>query len=91
MVRIGNFWCRLMHDEPMWPMYGWYECRTCGRQHRAWQDENFKPETPWSRQLNRRANVSSLGQAASEPNALANNLPNIIFGTNVIERKGVKS
>jgi len=85
MARIGIFWCRLMHDEPMWPMHGWYECRTCGRQHRAWRDERSK------RQVNRRAKVSSLRQAVSPPNALANNLPDIIFGSNVIERKGVKS
>lgn len=91
MARIGNFWCRLMHNEPMWPVYGRYECRTCGRHHRAWQEEHAEPEASWSRQMNRGANVSSLRQAASEPNALANNLPNIIFGTNVIDRKGVKS
>ena len=65
MARIGIVWCRLMHNEPMWPMYGWYECRTCGRHHRAWRDEQATP--------------------------LVNNLPNIIFGTNLIERKGVKS
>ncbi len=91
MARIGIVWCRLMHNEPMWPMYGWYECRTCGRHHRAWQDEGFKLEARRSRRMTRRAHVSSLRQAASEPNALANNLPHIIFGTNVIERKGVKS
>jgi hypothetical protein len=33
--RIANFWCRLMHAEPMWPSHGQYECRTCGRRHRV--------------------------------------------------------
>jgi hypothetical protein len=67
MARIGIVWCRLMHNEPMWPMYGWYECRTCGRHHRAWRDEQATPEAPSLRQLNRRTNVSSLRQAPSTP------------------------
>jgi hypothetical protein len=29
---FGNFWCRLMHDSPMWPIHGQYRCRTCKRQ-----------------------------------------------------------
>jgi hypothetical protein len=91
MARIGNFWCKLMHDEPMWPMHGWYECRTCGRQHRAWRNERAKPEARSLRQRDRRANVSSPRQATSAANSLADNLPNIIFGTNIIARKGVKS
>jgi hypothetical protein len=33
MARIADFWCRFMHDEPMWPTHGWYECRTCRRRH----------------------------------------------------------
>jgi len=32
-ARIADFWCRLMHTEPMWPSHGKYECRTCGRRH----------------------------------------------------------
>jgi len=34
-AKIANFWCRLMHAEPMWPSHGQYECRTCGRRHRV--------------------------------------------------------
>jgi len=34
-ARIGALWCRLMHTQPMWPMHGQYECRTCGRRHRV--------------------------------------------------------
>jgi len=33
--RIANFWCRLMHSEPMWPSHGQYECRACGQRHRV--------------------------------------------------------
>lgn len=32
-TRLGTFWCRLMHNEAMWPSRGQYECRTCGRRH----------------------------------------------------------
>ena len=28
---IGDFWCDLMHDRPMWPIHGHYACRTCRR------------------------------------------------------------
>jgi hypothetical protein len=31
--RIGFWWCKLIHDAPMWPISGRYECRTCGRHH----------------------------------------------------------
>jgi len=24
-----------MHNEPMWPVHGEYECRTCGQRHRV--------------------------------------------------------
>ena len=28
---IGRIWCRLMHDSPMWPIYGQYRCGACLR------------------------------------------------------------
>ena len=31
--KIGTLWCDLMHDSPMWPIHGQYQCRTCGRQY----------------------------------------------------------
>ena len=33
--RFGTLWCSFLHDSPMWPIRGHYECRTCGRQHRV--------------------------------------------------------
>ncbi|HXB75186.1 MAG TPA: hypothetical protein VNY05_43540 [Candidatus Acidoferrales bacterium] len=43
--RIANFWCKLMHREPMWPVHSHYECRTCGQRHRVyWEDPS--PATP---------------------------------------------
>jgi hypothetical protein len=38
-AKIANFWCRLMHSEPMWPAHGQYECRTCGQRHRVCWDQ----------------------------------------------------
>ncbi len=31
--KLGEIWCRLMHESPMWPIHGHYECRTCGRRY----------------------------------------------------------
>jgi hypothetical protein len=29
--KLGASWCASMHDSPMWPIHGHYECRACGR------------------------------------------------------------
>jgi hypothetical protein len=31
--QLGARWCGLMHDSPMWPIHGQYQCRTCGRHY----------------------------------------------------------
>ncbi len=31
--KFGEIWCRMMHESPMWPIHGHYECRTCGRRY----------------------------------------------------------
>jgi hypothetical protein len=36
--KLGAIWCRSMHDSPMWPIHGQYQCRTCGRHY----------SVPWS-------------------------------------------
>ena len=33
--KAAALWCSLMHDSPMWPIHGHYECRACGRQYRV--------------------------------------------------------
>ena len=33
MSYLSEMWCRTMHDSPMWPSHGRYECRTCGREY----------------------------------------------------------
>ena len=36
---LGAWWCNLMHDSPMWPIHGRYECATCGRHYAVpWDD-----------------------------------------------------
>lgn len=35
---FGTFWCLLMHDAPMWPIHGAYECRSCGRRFAAFHE-----------------------------------------------------
>jgi hypothetical protein len=38
---FGSLWCSLVHQAPMWPIHGHYECRTCGRLHRVpWVTRN---------------------------------------------------
>jgi hypothetical protein len=44
-ARIADFWCKLMHTEPMWPSHGQYQCRECGRRHRVGWDEPLLPGT----------------------------------------------
>ena len=33
MERFGQWWCRVMHNAPTWPIHSEYGCRTCGRRH----------------------------------------------------------
>ena len=30
-AELGTVWCTLMHDSPMWPIHGQYQCGRCGR------------------------------------------------------------
>jgi hypothetical protein len=42
--RASTFWCDLMHDSPMWPIHGHYECRTCGRHYLVpWAADGIPP------------------------------------------------
>lgn len=31
--KLGTLWCTFIHNSPMWPIHGQYECRTCGRHY----------------------------------------------------------
>ncbi len=33
MQTIRDFWCRLMHNDPTWPIRGKYYCRRCWSIH----------------------------------------------------------
>jgi hypothetical protein len=49
--RLRTRWCRLMHDSPMWPIGGHYQCRSCGRTFLVpWTSESAaKPVQIWIR------------------------------------------
>src|SRR6266545_5394637 len=42
--KLGTLWCGLMHDSPMWPIHGQYECRICGRHYAVpWAESKLLP------------------------------------------------
>jgi hypothetical protein len=44
---LGVLWCTFMHDSPMWPIHGEYQCRTCGRHYPVpWARDQFLPAPP---------------------------------------------
>ena len=60
-TRFWDLWCRLMHDAPMWPSHGEYECRTCGRYFPVCWEE---PLAPWEREAvapSQRADAQGVG------------------------------
>jgi hypothetical protein len=36
--KIGENWCRLMHESLTWPAHGHYQCLTCGRRYPAFPE-----------------------------------------------------
>ncbi len=41
---LGEWWCRLMHDEITWPVYGNYRCRRCNRLYPVpWEESAAGP------------------------------------------------
>jgi len=43
---LGRAWCRTMHNRPMWPIHGEYECSTCLRRYRVpWDKADGEPNT----------------------------------------------
>jgi hypothetical protein len=41
---FGTLWCDFMHDAPMWPIHGEYECRICGRRSPVpWAEDRLLP------------------------------------------------
>jgi hypothetical protein len=44
---VGDAWCRMMHSDPMWPVNGEYQCRTCFRKFRvAWEEHALPQPVP---------------------------------------------
>jgi hypothetical protein len=45
--KLGAIWCGFMHDSPMWPIHGQYQCRTCGRTYPVqWIGDGLLPARP---------------------------------------------
>jgi hypothetical protein len=44
-TELGALWCTFMHDAPMWPTHGHYQCRTCGRHYPVpWAGDKTLPD-----------------------------------------------
>lgn len=41
--KIAGWWCKLVHDDPMWPVNGQYICRTCLRAHPVVWSNSVRP------------------------------------------------
>lgn len=41
--KLGEIWCRVMHDEVMWPVCGKYQCRVCMRAYRVVWEAQAEP------------------------------------------------
>jgi hypothetical protein len=42
--KAGRSWCGFMHDSPMWPIHGEYQCGACGRRYSVpWAGDGFPP------------------------------------------------
>jgi len=39
MNTLSELWCNFMHESPMWPIHGHYQCRTCGREYPVQWDQ----------------------------------------------------
>jgi len=38
LARLADLWCRSMHNSPMLPIHGRYQCRRCHRYHEvSWE------------------------------------------------------
>lgn len=51
MRRLGDSWCRLMHDSLMWPIHGQYQCRRCGRRRPVPWAQRDETRVPAARQF----------------------------------------
>jgi hypothetical protein len=63
--RAGTLWCGLMHDSPLWPIHGQYQCGACGRRYSVpWDDDSLPPaQVPVARPHGLRTVQSSLRSA----------------------------
>jgi hypothetical protein len=62
--RLGESWCRVMHDEITWPIHGHYRCRRC---HRLYP-------VPWEEPARRQRRRTVEIQPAQTPGAALHRL-----------------
>jgi hypothetical protein len=43
--RVAVIWCKLFHDDVMWPVNGQYQCRRCLTYHRVCWDAPASEQT----------------------------------------------
>ena len=47
---VAEFWCKLMHPAPMWPVHGFYRCPDCWREYPVgWEEHIAHPDDNRSR------------------------------------------
>ena len=67
--KLRALWCEAVHDSPMWPIHGQYQCRTCGRRYPVeWAAEPARPRvspTLVSSPARRRPSPKGLSRFAS--------------------------
>lgn len=79
---FGTLWCTLMHDSPMWPIRGRYQCARCFRYHPVRWD---RPESNWNY-----AALEHLRDAGPRPKALSrSDLVRILSRVTAIQGDGM--
>jgi hypothetical protein len=66
--KAGASWCGLMHNSPMWPIHGQYECAECGRHY----------SVPWAQAEQAQVRTASAQYYARPSHGLRAILPAVI-------------
>ena len=62
---VADFWCRLMHPAPMWPVHGRYRCPGCWREYAVpWE---IRPVTNPVSQVSRSEHPRIAGDGIARP------------------------
>ncbi len=62
--KLNELWCDLMHDSPMWPIHGQYQCRGCGRRYIVpWASRSERASQARRRTLTNGVPLASVGRS----------------------------